>query len=477
MKPVWGLSLAAAVARLSSATPIVIDQATFRANGGDLNDVAGSIRTKNEVLRSYSYNAPWLVVGQIGGCTATWLGGDAAGWTYILTAAHCVDYKGEETPINTRFTAWDGRVIASGAGTAHVPPQRVHIPPGMGGASTDIAILKLPTRAQIVGKSGLPLEPPLLYDGSEERGRDVILVGYGTWGVGTDVSGSYFPSSGERRLYARARIDSIFELDFGIGATFQPSGPSKSWARVAPGDSGSAWWQVSNNRLVIIATTNGGHSTLSTGARVSKYILWIRSVYANARLSSAAPALGCIVKVETGDRYCLPAGERSPYSLPKEFWNQQVYVDAAPGTAVTLCDWDNLSYNRLATFDGTVENDRLKAVKAANGETLDFSHPKSMRVVESKTALGCIFGLTSGDKYCLPAGQRSGYELPAWISGLDAQAQPAPGARVQLCDWANLSYNRLATFDQFTQNWELRNVTAANGQVLDFSRPRSMRVL
>ncbi|KAM3431135.1 hypothetical protein NHJ13734_007434 [Beauveria thailandica] len=477
MRPALSLSLAAAVAWLSSATPIVIDEATFKANGGDLADVPHSIRTQNEVLRSYSYNTPWLVVGSIGGCTATWLGNDKNGSTYILTAAHCVGYKGEVTRVNRKFTAWDGRVIASGYGTAYVPPERINKPPGMGGASTDIALLKLPTRAQIVGKTGLPLDRPLLNDASDERGRDVILVGYGTWGVGRDVSGSYFPSSGARRLYGRGRIDDIFELDHGISTSFKPIGPSPSWARVAPGDSGSAWWQIRDNRLVIIATTNGGHGTKSTGARVSKYIGWIRGIYADAQLSSAAKPLGCIVNISNNDTYCLPAGERSPYSLPEWIYNKQVYVDAAPGTAVMLSDYDNLSYNRIATFDGTVENDKLKAVKAVNGETLDFSHPKSMRVVASSTAVGCIFGLTSGRKYCLPAGQRSGYELPGWIGGLDVQAQPAPGAKVMLCDWANLSYNRLATFDNFVQNWELRNVTAADGQMLDFSRPKSMRVL
>ncbi|RMZ61959.1 hemolysin, partial [Vibrio anguillarum] len=51
------------------------------------------------------------------------------------------------------------------------------------------------------------------------------------------------------------------------------------------------------------------------------------------------------------------------------------------GLGVILSDWDNLSYNRLAVFGGNTSNAQLKSVKAYNGELLDFSHPRSMRVV------------------------------------------------------------------------------------------------
>ncbi|OAR03634.1 hypothetical protein LLEC1_00915 [Akanthomyces lecanii] len=473
---VWGVSLLALAVRLSSANPLVIDQATFKSNGGDVNDVANSIRTHNRELREYSYNTAWLVVGDITGCTATWLG-DKGNYSYVLTAAHCVDYEEEVTNIDRTFIAWDGRVIASGPGTAYVPPERVNRPPDMGGASTDVAIMKLPTRALMMDQTGRPLDRPILNDALSEKDIDTILVGYGTWGVGDNVNNAYGPATGIQRLYARSRITSTFERDYGIDAAFQPVGPSASWARVASGDSGSAWWQIRSYRAVIIATTNGGHSTRSTGARVAKYINWIRSRYPDARVLSEEKPQGCIVSLQTNDSYCLSAGERSPYSLPAWIYNHQVYVDAAPGTAVVLSDYDNLLHNRLATFVGTVENDKLKAVKAANGETIDFSYPKSMRVQSDTTAVGCIVSLTSVKKYCLPAGQRSGYSLPSWIYAQEVQVEAVPGAAVMLSDSDDLSYNRIATFNGLVQNWELKRVKAANGEELDFSRPKSMRVL
>lgn len=466
----------AALGTWSSAHAVVIDEATFKYYGGNTADVANSIKTHNDKLRAFSHETPWLVVGDIGGCTGTWLG-DKGGWSYVLTAAHCTNYQGAETSVNRTFTAWDGRVIASGQGTAYVPPQRIAIPPGMGGASTDIAILKLPARNPVLDATGRPVDRPILNDAPDEKGRDVIFVGYGSWGVGSNGSGAYWPAKGERRLYGRSRIDRVFELDYGIGASYQPVGPSPFWARVASGDSGSAWWQIRDDKPVIIATTNGGYATVSTGARVSKYVNWIKSIYSDARFLSAEKSQGCIVSLTTGARYCLPAGGRSGYSLPAWIYRHDVFVDAAPGTAVVLSDWDNLSYNRIATFTGTVEHSGLKRVMAANGQHLDFSKPRSMRVVSDTTPLGCIVSLTSSAKYCLPAGQRSGYSLPTWIYGHEVQVQAAPGIAAMLSDRNNLSYNRVATFPGFMQNWELKKVKAWNGDDLDFARPKSMRAV
>ncbi|QUO30528.1 trypsin-like serine protease [Burkholderia cenocepacia] len=461
----------------SSAHAVVIDEATFKYFGGETADVANSIKTHNEKLRAFSYETPWLAVGSIRDCTATWLG-DKSDWSYVLTAAHCVDYQGTETPTNRTFTAWDGRVIASGSGTAYVPPQRVNRPTGMGGASTDIAILKLPSRNPIVDDAGRPLDRPILNDVMTEKGLDVIFVGYGSWGVGTNGSGAYAPATGERRLYGRSRISSLFELDHGIDANYQSAGPSALWARTAAGDSGSAWWQIHDGKPVIIATTNGGHETESTGARVSKYVDWVKSIYPEVRVLSTERTQGCIVSLKTGAKYCLPVGAWSGRRLPSWIYGQDVYVDAAPGSAVSLSDQDNLiSSDRVATFVGTVENGGLKQVKAVNGQTLDFSRPQSMRVTRDTTPVSCIVSLTSGAKYCLPVGQRSGITLPSWIYAHEVQVQAAPGTAVALSDTDNFAYSRIATFPGLVQNWELKKVRAWNGEDLDFSRPKSMLVI
>ncbi|CAB3778873.1 trypsin-like serine protease [Pararobbsia alpina] len=460
----------------TTANAVVINEDTFRKNGGDVSNVPQGIKTANEKLRLLSYSTAWLSVGNLGGCTATWLG-DKDDWSYILTAAHCVPYQGTETPASAKFVAWDGSVVADGKGTVYVPKERVNRRPSLGGASTDIAIAKLPRRRVIVDKAGNPLERPILNDSFDEKDRDVIFVGYGTWGVGLDQSGGYSPQDGDRRLYGRSKVDSIFEAEYGIGSNYQPVGPSPRWARVAAGDSGSSWWQVRKNSPVIIATTNGGHSTASTGARVSKYVDWIKSVYPDARFLSDTPPRGCIVSLRSGAKYCLKAGARSGYSLPDWIYSQNVYVQADSGVSVMLSDWDNLSYARTALFYGTTENSKLKHVKADNGEYLDFSMPRSMRVVLNTRPLGCIVSLISAEKYCLPAEDRSGYELPNWIKGHDVFVQADHGVAVMLSDWDNLSYSRVATFSGVVEHEDLKHVRAQNGEDLDFSHPFSMRVI
>jgi hypothetical protein len=92
--------------------------------------------------------------------------------------------------------------------------------------------------------------------------------------------------------------------------------------------------------------------------------------------------LGCIVSLISAEKYCLPAGERSEYALPDWIKGHDVFVQADEGVAVMLSDWDNLSYNRIATFNGIVRHEDLKRVRAQSGEDLDFSRPLSMRVVQ-----------------------------------------------------------------------------------------------
>lgn len=193
--------------------------------------------------------------------------------------------------------------------------------------------------------------------------------------------------------------------------------------------------------------------------------------------SDTTSALGCIVNIATHEEYCLPVGERSEYSLPDWIVGQDIYVSAEAGAKVMLSDWDNLSYNRLAVFEGTVTHTQLKNVRAFNGQYLDFSRPRSMRVLSSNTPLGCIINMSTYEQYCLPPGERSEYRLPDWIAGQDVYVFAEPGTQVMLSDWDNLSYNRLATFEGYVAHDALKNVRAFNGQNLDFSRPRSMRVL
>ncbi|MBV7300179.1 calcium-binding protein [Enterovibrio sp. NIFS-20-8] len=237
----------------------------------------------------------------------------------------------------------------------------------------------------------------------------------------------------------------------------------------------SDWDNLSYNRIAVFEGTKTNSQLENVRARNGENLDF--SQPRSMRVVASDKKLGCIVSLENGEKYCLPVGERSPYGLPSWIYNHQVYVQANQGAAVMLSDWDNLSYNRLAVFHGTVDNAKLKNVRAYNGENLDFSHPRSMRVVASDKPLGCIVSLETGAKYCMPAGERSGYSLPNWIAGHEVDVVPSLGAGVMLSDWDNLSYNRIGGFGCRTPNRQLESVLAWNGEYLDFSRPRSMRVV
>jgi hypothetical protein len=62
----------------SVANAVVIDEDTFRRNGGDMRNVGASIRTANENYRSTVLKSPgWLLDSSMD--AATWLGNKMAG--------------------------------------------------------------------------------------------------------------------------------------------------------------------------------------------------------------------------------------------------------------------------------------------------------------------------------------------------------------------------------------------------------------
>jgi hypothetical protein len=271
----------------SSAYALIISDDVFTKNGGNLANIPGTIATAMEPLRRASYSAQFMAVGRISGCTATWLGDTPNGASSVLlTAAHCVEGSGGGV-INQTFSDWKERTIASGVGTYVLGPYRSPIPSGMGGASTDIAIVTLPKKAQLVDEAGKAVPQPVIYDGDDELNQQVWFAGYGSWGTGIGESnGGYFPVAGPRRAAGPSTINSFFESNFGIGAGFSSSVGGDFSTRMASGDSGAAWWQRHDGDWSIIATTNGHGTGYSTGARVSKYADWIRSVYPDAKFAS-----------------------------------------------------------------------------------------------------------------------------------------------------------------------------------------------
>lgn len=267
---------------------VVINDLWFEASGGDADDVQGTLDAGYAAARAFSYQDQLLAVGQIPGCSCTWIGNDQqSNSSFFLTAAHCIEQGSTEFQLSTGFTDWNGNLVASGVGTAYVPQERIEPPSGFGGSSTDIAIIELPGLARILDARGQPIVQPVLYDGIKEVGYDVQLAGYGSWGIGSQGSnGALFPSSGTRRAGGTNVIGSAFEENHAL--SFDLTDPATDSASefestLASGDSGSAWWQQHAGDWSIVATTccvgGTGYGGGSNGTRVSKYIDWIESVF------------------------------------------------------------------------------------------------------------------------------------------------------------------------------------------------------
>lgn len=348
----------------SSAHALVISDEVFTRNGGDLADIAGTITKAMEPLRAASVEPRFFSVGDVGGCTATWIGDTPDGASSVfLTAAHCEE-NNPGGKVTANFVDWAGRVVASGTGPYVLGPYRQPIPTGMGGASTDIAIFTLPKKANILDRAGAPVPQPVIYDGADELNKQVWFAGYGVWGVGS-ADKNYWPSSGSTRAAGASTVDHFFESEFGVGAGFKPKAGGEFAARISAGDSGSAWWQHQDGEWVIIATTNGGNDTESTGARVSKYAGWIRSVYPQARFSS--------------DRYTVTS--------TKDVTTSNFALDATKGTVayVVPSQADAIGPTSLK-WDGSYQPTMVKVTVQDQSNRSAFIHLRAQRDI------GCGLG-------------------------------------------------------------------------------------
>lgn len=284
------IALAAALFVATSAHAVVISNKKFEQSGGNPQDIRGTIIKANEPRVLYSNSSQFQSVGHIPSCTATWLG-EAQGYTYVLTAAHCLraDKAGAVQPLKKYYYySWDRKLIASGDGWQFLHPHRMSPLTGMGGSSNDIAILKLPRVATPLDADGKPVQAPVLYDGDDELARTVDYVGTGHWGVGALEGRAASPMGG--RMWGQSMIDALPDGGYGMSAGYHEQ-DGRHWARLASGDSGSAWWQQHHGEWRIVGTSSAVGEEVSYGTRVSRYAAWIKSIVPVALLHSERMSL------------------------------------------------------------------------------------------------------------------------------------------------------------------------------------------
>lgn len=279
---------------LGGAPPVnalIINDDDFVANGGNLSNIRGTIAKAMDPYRLASYMPPFLPVGRLvlpgGLCTGTWLGNSHDGYyTYVLTAAHCVGreyHQGKPLSgsLKALFIDWNKRLIGQN-GTVYVPVARNQ--ESYGNASTDIAILKMNRKGDILDAEGQAVIKPSINTHFNEAGKQVWLAGYGTWGTGTGGENIHYRPIyhlTERRALASSRIHiHYFEQNRAMSAGFIPNLSSPYQARTSSGDSGSAWWlRNDEGQWVIAGVSSGSTPYASTATRISMYVDWLQHYY------------------------------------------------------------------------------------------------------------------------------------------------------------------------------------------------------
>lgn len=325
--------IAAAFAALFAipAHAVHVNQQTFVANGGHLQNVPGTAPNVFDQLRSASYAAHFNPVGDLGGCAGTWLGTEH-NYAWILTAAHCVPTSTLMRTVG-HLTFRDGydRALAGGAGgLAFVHPHRLQPPPGVGQAGSDIAVLRLPLLP--AGRSGALPGAPYIHDRQVQAGSKLALVGHGSTGVANTPVDPYWPKQGVRRAWGETQLDSVLENGHLAVAGFGPTQSSTHWARAGVGDGGAAWWQRLDGEWSVIATTNGGNATATTGALIAKYATWIDDLFPGARMTGERLRVAESGRF-TSYNYALDMpDDRGDWSRKGWWWHSapQVYFVVAP---------------------------------------------------------------------------------------------------------------------------------------------------
>lgn len=286
MMALWSLS--------SPLSALIINDDDFIANGGHMDDIGKTIARAMDFHRHASYLPPFLAVGRVilpdRLCTGTWLGNSRDGrYTYVLTAAYCVkrEYNTSKPlsgELKALFIDWNKRLIGQN-GHFIVTPTRIQS--GYGNASTNLAILRMERRDDILDAEGQPIEKPIINTRMNEAGKQVWLAGYGAWGTGSgDERARYRPRDHlERRAAASSRIlEGFSEQECAMSAGFIPNIASPYQARTAMGDIGSAWWMRNDEGQWTIVGVSSGHSRYaSLSTRIGMYVLWLQLVYPDTR--------------------------------------------------------------------------------------------------------------------------------------------------------------------------------------------------
>lgn len=272
------------------ARAVIILDSTWAAQGGAVGAEGEGFEAAKALAMEPQFCAIMSFYDgeQIGG-SGTWIGNDADGTAYVLTAAH--NFGTGNDPDNWSYYTRAGTEFSGKA---------VHIHPNYDPNSDDTPGYDL----AIVELNG-PVEdcdtPPLLYGGQDELGKVATMVGFGSRGIGSvGQDDKYYKS--EDAAAARNIIDVVedpapdgkggnqllvdFDSEDGANNVFDNSDPmpvDDYEGVLGSGDSGGSLWIETDEGWAIAGVNAWGDDAVygSTGGfgRVSPQYEWIKSIF------------------------------------------------------------------------------------------------------------------------------------------------------------------------------------------------------
>lgn len=286
--PIARALLVLALSIPAAAPAVVILDSTWSAEGGHEDDPSAGFDAAMELAQRPAFRA-LVALSSDGGetwgdCSGTWIGNDRRRG-YVLTAAHCFDDAAPE-----EFT-----VLSHGGSTFAVVDSMIH-EGWVDSASTtgqDAAILVLDAPVRDAGPA------PMLYAGTQERGRLLTFVGYGSRGIASVGEDDAFHDGGVTPAGAQGIVDVVKggadDEDTGnyLGV-FLPAedgsirnpygGATRPGSRLAgllgSGDSGGPAWLAIDGRWMVAGINANGSGNAEAGqtswfVRVSGQRAWV----------------------------------------------------------------------------------------------------------------------------------------------------------------------------------------------------------
>ncbi len=269
----------AAVRRPAGAV-VVLDE-TWRAEGGGPGHEARGFRAHVALAHQPQFRAVMSLSGDDGEswgiASSTWLG-NVRGEARLLTAAHV--FESDETADDYVYRTPGGKVLQGKDLVVH-PLYNGNIDDRGG---FDFAIVTLDSPVDDAGP------PPLLYSGNREIGRRIVMVGFGSRGIGS-VGEKAVYSTGSDKAAAENTVDEVMKSVGGrtakgedagnwLAATLHrlSEGGSRLDGILGSGDSGgSAWLSDGNGWAICGVNSSGGekYGERAYFARVSGVAQWI----------------------------------------------------------------------------------------------------------------------------------------------------------------------------------------------------------